>query len=516
MSIHGLLQEPASYPSNFITLPFTIPPSSENYGQQAFQAIVRTVTASGGVPTMIANDDFQETEFDLGNNTPEGGINVYLSNITVTLHLDDAVNYNNVAGFGMIAWNYGSTTSRIIIQTYNFGAASITNWRIEVIAFPIIQGGLWPTYKATDQNTSQSLFLGTPISPDPPVQKWVYSNPSFSFNENNIVIGETGILYIAEDGGRLVALRDGGNSAFVLWDFPTGQVNLTSPACGRDAVLYVGSNNALYKLIEIDTINPFNEWSINLTPLTNPFPPLVSYNSTGDATIYISGQNGHVYAVSDEGVSATYKWTFVLPIGAMFIGLSIDGSVLYVSNANVLYSVDTSTGLLKWSRTIGGVPFSTPSVGADGTIYIYGVGTTLYAITDNGTTSTLKWTLAIVGLTSNLFRTISIGGNYDRLYLVTDTQVLAVTDNGASGTTNWIYNVDPSLAPNDLNSVTIGLDGTLYITGDYTLAVCLTDNGASVTKNWDNQLAGGFASQFTIGLNQRCYLGNDQTGIIAL
>ena len=508
MSIHGLLQEPASYPSNFITLPFTIPPSSENYGQQAFQAIVRSVTASGGVPTMIANDDFQLTEFDLG-------VNVYLSNITVTLHLDNAINYNNVAGFGMISWDYGSTSTRIIIATYNFSASSITNWKIEVIAFPIIQGGLWSTYKATDQNTSQSLFLGTPISPDPPVQKWVYNDPQYSFNENNIVIGDSGILYIAEDGGRLIALSDGGNAGYVLWDFPTGQVNLVSPACGRDQTLYLVTNNLLTKLIEVDTINPNDIWNVNLTPLTNPFPPLVSYNSTGDATIYVSGQNGHIYAVSDEGVSATYKWVFILPVGAMFIALSNDGSVLYASNANVLYSIDTSTGLLKWSRTIGGVPFSTPSVGADGTIYIYGVGTTLYAITDNGTTSTLKWTLAIAGLTSNLFRSISIGGNYDRLYLVTDTQVVAVTDNGGSGTTNWIYNVDPALAPNELTSVTISLNGTLYITGDYTLILCLTDNGASVTKNWDEQIAGGQASQFTIGLNQRCYLGNDQTGIHA-
>jgi len=506
MSIHGLLQEPASYPSNFITLPFTIPPSSENYGQQAFQAISRSVTASGGVPTMTAGDDFQETEFDLG-------VNVYLSNITVTLHLNDAVNYNNVAGFGMIAWDYGTTTSRIIIQTYNFSAGSITNWKIEVIAFPIIQGGLWSTYKATDQNTSQSLFLGTPISPDPPVQKWVYSNPSFSFNDNNIVIGETGILFIAEDSGHLIGLQDNGNSASILWDYNIGSANLASPALGRDNTIYVGGNNGLSKFSQINSANPNIQWTTNLTPLTNPFPPLISYNSSGDATIYISGQNGHVYSVLEDG---TYNWVFVLPVGAIFIGLSNDGSVLYGSNANVLYAINTSTGLSKWSRTIGGVPFSTPSVGADGTIYIYGVGTTLYAITDNGTTSTIKWTLAIVGLTSNLFRSISIGGNYDRLYLVTDTQVVAVTDNGGSGTTNWIYNVDPLLAPNDLTSVTIGLNGTLYISGDYTLALCLTDNGGSVTKNWDNQLAGGQASQFTIGIRQRCYLGNDQTGIIAL
>jgi hypothetical protein len=506
MSIHGLLQEPASYPSNFITLPFTIPPTSQNYGQQTFQAIVRTVTASGGVPTMTAGDDFEQTEFDLG-------INVMLSNITVTLHLDDAVNYNNVSGFGMIAWDYSSITSRIFIQTYNFGAASITNWRIEVIAFPITQGGLWPLSRATDQNTSQSLFLGTPISPTP-TAAWNYQQPPFSFNDNTITIGSNGYLYISEDAGNLVALADSGSAATLLWSFPTGYTALTSPALGLDNTLYLGGSNSLTKLIEIDTINPFQIWTANLTPLNNPFPPLISYSSTLQPTVYVGGTNGKVYALLDLGSSFSYKWTFSVPGGNMFLALSLDGTVLYISNQQVLYAVDTVTGLQKWSRAIGASTLSPPSIGVDGTIYVF-QGTSVFAVTNNGTTSTLKWTLAIGGATSNLFRNISIGGNYDRLYLVTNTQIVAVTDNGASGTTDWVFTVNPALAPGLLRTPTISLDGSIYITGDYSVFLCLTDNGTTATQNWGFQIGGGLAAQPSIGVFKRLYFGDDQNGIYA-
>jgi hypothetical protein len=502
MSIHGLLQQPASYPSNFITLPFTIPPSSENFGAQSYTSIARFLDADGFAVGMVAGTTLQQTEFDLG-------INVYLSQLTVTLHLEDGTNYNNVPAFGMVGWDYGTTSSRIIIFTYNSGILDITDWSIEVITFPIIQGGLWPTYKATDQNTSQSLFLGTPITPSPPVAKWTDLLAPYSFNDNIIVIGESGILYIAEDQGSLIALQDDGNSASILWAQDTGYTALASPALGRNNTLYIGGSNTLSGVSNINTATPSVMWTCNVTPLVTPFPPLVGYDSTGAATIYVSGLNGHVYAVTETGV---YKWVFVATNGIITIALSNDYSVVYVVALNVLYAVNSVTGLQIWSRTLVG-PMSPPSVSEDGTIYLYDPPNTLYAITDNGTTSTVKWSLVIGGLSSDLFRSISIGNN-GRLYLVTNTQVLAVTDNGGSGTTNWVYNVPGGLAPGLLSSVTISLNGTLYITGDYTLILCLTDNGASATQNWGVQIAGGLASQFTIGLNQRCYLGNDQTGII--
>lgn len=513
MSIHGLLQEPASYPSNFITLPFTIQPSSQNYGQQSFQAIVRTLDKDGNVPVMTANTDFEVRQFDLG-------INVMLSNITVTIHLDDSVDYDNVQGFGMIAWDYSAITDRIVIQTFNFSAVNITNWRIEVIAFPIVQGGLWPVVRATDQNTSESLFMGTEITGVQPVPAWIETYPPFSFNDNTITIGKNGWLFVSEDAGNLLAIADSGNTGTLVWSFDTGYAALTSPALGLDDTLYLGGNNSMAKINNIESFSPAQVWIANLTPLTNPLSPLISYpfdyltNPLAVASVYIGGTNGKVYALNDLGSSFTYRWVFTTGGATMNIALNLDGTVLYVTNQLTLYAVDTITGLIIWQRNIGATTLSPPTVSDDGTIYVFG-STTITAIVNLTTTSAVKWSLAITGNSGNLTRSISYGGNFDRLYLVTNNQILAVTDNGSSATQNWIYTINPALAPSVIQAPTISLDGTLYTTGDFSLFVCVTDNGATVTQNWAFQQGGGFASQPTIGVFKRIYFGNDQTGIIA-
>ena len=89
-------------------MPFTIPDEAHPVNTTPFTAIERFLDADGFAVGMIAGQSLQQTEFDLG-------INVYLSRLTVTLHLDDATNYNNVAAFGMVGWDYGTTSSRIII-----------------------------------------------------------------------------------------------------------------------------------------------------------------------------------------------------------------------------------------------------------------------------------------------------------------------------------------------------------------------------------------------------------------
>ena len=96
--------------------------------------------------------------------------------------------------------------------------------------------------------------------------------------------------------------------------------------------------------------------------------------------------------------------------------------------------------------------------------------------------------------------------------------MLCVKDNGNSGSLQWLYNINPALAPDALTAITIGLDGTLYTTGDYALAVCVTDNGSTgYVVNWAFQvLLGGFSSPCSIGLNKRIYFGGDHGHIIAL
>ncbi len=170
MSIHGLLQQPASYPSNFITLPFTIP-SPPSYGAQVFKCAKRSVTSTGGVPTMTAGQGLEDTIFDFSP------ININLSRVVVTLEFDDAVDYSGDDPFGMVCWEYGATANQIIITTYNAGAADVVGWSVNLIAFPLEGSTALLSYvNDNNQNTRFSVANGTPAAPIP-TAKWTFNPP---------------------------------------------------------------------------------------------------------------------------------------------------------------------------------------------------------------------------------------------------------------------------------------------------------------------------------------------------
>jgi hypothetical protein len=509
MSIHGLLEKPASYPSDFITLPFTIPPAP-SYGQQTYQSATRTVTSTGGVPTMTAGQPLQDTVFDFSP------ININLSRVVVTLVLDDNTNYLNVAPFGMVCWEYGATSSQIIITTYNTGAADITDWAVDLVAFPLTGSTALLSYvNDNTQNTRFSVANGAAAVPIP-TTKWTYNPPvGSSFNENQIVIGDSGILYIADDVGKLLAVVDNGNSASSLWSVDTGFTGLVPPALGNGYTLYGVGTNTMKAVANINTASPSVLWTTNLTPLTAPLSPLLQYDINGIPTIYVSG-TGKIYSVKADG---TINWVYSPAVSAVtYLGIKSDGSVIYACASNQLYAL-TPAGLLKWSLTVG-TNSGYPTIGEDGTIY-FTSGVSVYAVTDNGSLGTLKWTINSGALSGSLTKALAIGSN-DVIYVtnVTTTgansRIFAIVDNGGSATVKWTDNTLPTNPPS-LTAVTLGNDGTIYTTGDYGYIASVTDTGASYVNNWGFQTAPiGLSSPCSIGANNRIYLGGDHDLIVAV
>jgi hypothetical protein len=509
MSIHGLLQEPASYPSNFITLPFTIPPPP-SYGSQVFQSAFRFTTSTGGAPTMTAGAALQDTIFDFSP------ININLSRVVITLALDSNTDYLGVAPFGLVCWEYGATANQIIITTFNTGAADITDWGVELVAFPLEGSTALLSYvNDNTQNTRFSVANGAVAAPTPAV-KWTFNPPvGSSFNENQIVIGDSGILYIADDGGKLIAVTDNGNSASLLWSVDTGFTGLVPPALGNGYTLYGVGTNTMKAVANINTATPSVVWTTNLTPLTNPLSPLLQYDVNGIPTIYVSG-TGKIYSVD---VTGAVNWVYSPPVSAVtYLGIKSDGSVIYACASNQLYAL-TPEGLLKWTLTVG-ANAGYPTIGSDGTIY-FSSGVTVYAVTDNGSLGTLKWTINSGALSGSLAKALAIGSN-NVIYVTNITttgansRIFAIVDNGGSATVKWAVNTLPTNPPS-LTAVTLGNDGTIYTTGDYGYLACVTDTGAGFTVNWGYQTApAGFSSPCSIGVNNRVYLGGDHDLIVAV
>ena len=118
----------------------------------------------------------------------------------------------------------------------------------------------------------------------------------------------------------------------------------------------------------------------------------------GDGNIVFLGLGGRMYSVSPTG---TLNWT------VPGLGSGNWGGVAYSDDNDVIYStsygadpevhcIDAATGSIKWSFSTGnGGCDCAPTIGPDGTIYIalYSTPNAVLAITDNGTSATMKWSV---------------------------------------------------------------------------------------------------------------------------
>ena len=371
------------------------------------------------------------------------------------------------------------------------------------IIFNPIASAVWSYINYNNRNTRQSIYDGPPPTPSPPATKWQYSAPvGANFNENQLVIGPTGIIYIAENNGFIYALLDNATSASVLFSSNTSYSGLKSPTIGVNNIMYVVGPDTIRAYKDINTTSPSILWSLSIIPATNPNSPIIG----SDGTLYVSTSDGFIYAVSSNGI---LKWSYDLFNPVSKIAIGINGTI-YACASTYLYAIN-SNGTLKWSYDAT-VILEVPSIGADGTIYAINLSS-IYAITDTGTTGILKWNLDVG---TDLRGIVSIGSN-GKLYLVTDQTVISVIDNVTNGSIYWNCLVSVDAA--ELTEVSIGLDGTIYTTGDYGLVASITEISSSpfYQINWAYQVTlSGSSSPCTIGSNGTIYFGGDHNYILAL
>ena len=367
--------------------------------------------------------------------------------------------------------------------------------------FQAISQAIWSYVNFNNQNTRHSIYNGPPASLNPLAKKWQYTAPvGTNFNQNSLVIGPTGIIYLAENSGFIYALIDNGSSASSLFSINTGYTGLLPPTIGLNNIMYITLTNVVKAIKDINTALPVDLWSLTITA-SNPSSPIIG----SDGTLYISTSNGYIYAVSSNG---SFKWSYNSGNSVSSLAIGSNGTI-YASASTILYAIN-SNGTLKWSYNAG-VLLGTPSIGSNGTIYAIN-SSTIYAITDSETSGTPKWNLNVG---TALTRTVSIGNN-GILYLVTNTTVISVTDGGNVGSINWTCNNLPP-ASQSLTAVSIGLNGTIYTTGDYGLVVSITDNGVNnYTINWAFQNATSASSPCSIGSNGTIYFGGGYNAVVAI
>ena len=284
------------------------------------------------------------------------------------------------------------------------------------------------------------------------------------------------------------------------WHFTTDDLVRSSAAVGTDGTIYFGMNNYLY------AVNPngSQKWSFYQAGLLDSSPAIGP-----DGTVYVGGEDGNLYAVTDNGASATLKWAFptggtivfsspaigpdgTVYIGANFLGVTPapkyrealcrqsqrhrpevgppfpTGAIVYSSPAIVadgtvyigscdgnLYAVKAD-GTPKWVFPVGSPIDSSPAIGPGGTIYVGADNGKLYAVNPNGTA---KWAtpFATGGYVSS---SPAIGADGTIYVGSADSNLYAVKDNGANATQKWAF---PTGGVINHSSPAIGADGTVYV-----------------------------------------------------
>jgi outer membrane protein assembly factor BamB len=191
---------------------------------------------------------------------------------------------------------------------------------------------------------------------------WVYSSGA---------LDEQGTIYFTSNDGNLYAIYPNGT---IKWTFGLGYSG--SPAIGDDGTIYVASHGGyLYALYQ----NGTERWKTPIGWGSGHVPSIAN-----DGTIYIGGDE--LYAIYPNG---TQKWAFnpgrFYDATSSSQAISAEGTIYFgVSNntgtGGYLIAVNPD-GTEKWRKWIHDAwVYSSPSIGADGTVYIGSTWASAYGI----------------------------------------------------------------------------------------------------------------------------------------
>ena len=369
----------------------------------------------------------------------------------------------------------------------------------------------WPMFQHDALHSGLSQFS---TSANPGHEKW-------TFTADNVlaypVIGADGTVYAGSIDHDLWAVNSDGS---LKWKFATGNYITGSPAIGADGTIYIGSQDGnLYALTDGGQGVVAQKWAFTTGGLVYSSPTIGA-----DGTIYVGDQESvltnpntaasHLYALTDNGSSATQKWAFVTP-GAVQSAPAIgaDGTIYFGSNYNNVnpgyINALNPDGSEKWEFSLGNVLPGSPAIGPDGTIYTPEDFQEFYALTDGGQgVVTQKW---MVTPNTQGIGPPAIGAD-GTIYVTAGGELCAL--NPADGSQKWgyfgTYNGGASGAP------AIGADGTIYIGAYNETLYALTDGGqGAVFEKW-SLATGGTVGAPAISHNGTIYFGDTDDNLYAV
>ena len=267
------------------------------------------------------------------------------------------------------------------------------------------EGSEWKSLGGNFKRTALSENYG----PEVGCVKWEFDTDGAV--SASVTVGVDEKVHIGCEDGKVYTLDANG---VLLWSYDANSPLLSSPTIGPDGTIYVGSESG--RLYAVD-VNGIFRWT---HPTDGPIYSSAAVSADGNS-IYVCSQDGILYALEPNG---SELWRFEMDGPAQLPSatfaspaIGIDGTIyiagLYDPN---LYALEPNDGSLKWSCSFefpvepgnpnsemkSGLPFASPVIGADGTIYqtlLY--DSNLCAIEPNA--GTIIWSVNLADPTSGWF-----------------------------------------------------------------------------------------------------------------
>ena len=170
-----------------------------------------------------------------------------------------------------------------------------------------------------------------------------------------------------------------------------------------------------------------------------------------------------------------------------------DGDYVYTLNQQIEPTRFTHASM-EWNASTGGVIFSSPAIGSDGTIYIGSNDNKLHAFNSNGSS---KWTF----LAGNWIDSTPTIGADGTIYVGSwDNKLYAI--NPDSGAKIWEYETNSNI----ISSPAVGADGKIYVGSKDSIFYAFENNGSIA---WEYFAGQPITSSAALGQDGTIYFGDE-------
>ena len=215
-----------------------------------------------------------------------------------------------------------------------------------------------------------------------------------------------------------------------------------------------------------------------------------------------SGHSGQSQFLGSQTDALKWRWSAG---GKVYSSPAVgaDGTVYIGSDRGCVVALRARDGCPIWSFETAGSVYSSPALGADGTVYIGSLDGRLYAL--RGQDGSLKWSY---GAGDEIYGSSAIGADGTVYIGSLDGRLYALR--GQDGSLKWSYRAGDEI----YGSPAIGADGTVYIGSLDGRLYALRGQDGSL--KWSYRAGGGISSSPAIGADGTVYIGSLDGRLYAL